>query len=842
MITALLETKSEFFLFPAQVMKGCSGMSVREFIRFESFALIFSLVLGAQTANAALIFDHPNPQAGANFGTAIAEVGDVNGDGTPDLLIGAPLQDVEGSTDQGQAYVISGADGTLLLTLNDPNPQADAHFGSALAGTGDIDGDGNGDFLVGAPGKNVGACGKFSGTDGCSVGQAFVFSGSDGSLLWTLNHPTPSAGSFFGSAVASHSDLTGDSIPELIIGAPGQYIGVFVPSQAFVFNGKTGDLLLTFDDPNGVEVESLVGQTFGSVVASVGDLGGTVASDILIGDAQQDVGGNTDQGQVSVFSGDGGNLLITLNHPVPQENGLFGASANSIGDVNGDTIPDLIVGAPGQTVAENFRQGQAYVMSGETAALLFTLDNPTPQADAKFGFAVAPIGDINGDTVPDVIVAAPRQNVGGNLGQGQVYVFSGFDGTLLATLDNPNPQTDAGFGYAVVSGGDLDADGIPDPVIGALFQDVSPNPLQGQVSSPAPALAEGNQTPTADAGADQTVNSGSLINLNGSASSDPDEDPITFSWTQTAGSTVALSNAGSPTPTFTTPQVTSDTVLTFELVVADDQGNSDSDSVNVTVLNSADGPDLAGEFTAVQSDPLSITFLVKNIGTETTTEGFTVKFFLSEDETLDGSDSQVYKKTIKVKGSKGTIQPGGSLKISKTLKLSGQGKVLIAFVDSNNSIAETNEENNITVATQLAGDPPTEDPPSEDPPSEEPPTTNACTTKVQAMTLKYTGPDIFAATLEIKADKFKNSLVIFSGIDLPSGTILTSLAENGFSIDATAHNQNELGGKTKIRINGVEEALQTDCSTPFEAGKPAPLSKPKGDPSPNWFVVKFTQK
>ncbi len=46
----------------------------------------------------------------------------------------------------------------------------------------------------------------------------------------------------------------------------------------------------------------------------------------------------------------------------------------------------------------------------------------------------------------------------------------------------------------------------------------------------------------------------------------------------------------------------------------------------------------------------------------------------------------------------------------------------------------------------------------------------------------------------------------------------------------------------KIRINGMEEALQTDCSTPFEAGKPAPLSKPKGDPSPNWFVVGFTQK
>lgn len=104
-------------------MKGKSGMRVREFIWLESFAIFIAIALGPQTTNAALIFDHPNPQVGANFGAAIAEVGDVNGDGTPDLLIGAPLQDVEGTTDQGQTFVISGADGTLLLTLNDPTPQ-----------------------------------------------------------------------------------------------------------------------------------------------------------------------------------------------------------------------------------------------------------------------------------------------------------------------------------------------------------------------------------------------------------------------------------------------------------------------------------------------------------------------------------------------------------------------------------------------------------------------------------------------------------------------------------------------------------------------------------------------
>ncbi|MCH2173027.1 hypothetical protein MK489_19790 [Myxococcota bacterium] len=126
----------------------------------------------------------------------------------------------------------------------------------------------------------------------------------------------------------------------------------------------------------------------------------------------------------------------------------------------------------------------------------------------------------------------------------------------------------------------------------------------------------------------------------------------------------------------------------------------------------------------------------------------------------------------------------------------------------------------------------------------EPPDPGAiCTTKVQAMRLRYTGPDVLGARVEIEASKFSSDVVVYDPIDLLGGVSeLTLAAENGFSIDATAHGEIGLGTKTRIRIDGTEEVLHTSCSTPFESGKAAPLQHPKGDPSVNWFVIDFTQK
>jgi hypothetical protein len=124
-------------------------------------------------------------------------------------------------------------------------------------------------------------------------------------------------------------------------------------------------------------------------------------------------------------------------------------------------------------------------------------------------------------------------------------------------------------------------------------------------------------------------------------------------------------------------------------------------------------------------------------------------------------------------------------------------------------------------------------------PPEEP---QVCTKKVAAVLFEYTGPDILGATVVFEAKSFDEEPVIYSGVDLTNGTILSKPSENGFTIDGTTHGESSLGSKLTVTINGVSEVIHTSCSVPFATNQPAPLNNPSGAPSPNWTVVDFTQK
>jgi hypothetical protein len=407
---------------------------------------------------------HPAPQERAGFGLAVAGVGDVNGDTVPDLLVGASGQTVNGNIQQGQAYVLSGADGSLLHTLTTPTPQEGALFGDAVAGVGDVDGDGVPDLLVGAPFQTVDGNG--------GQGQAFVWSGAAGTLLHTLDDPTPQVLARFGRAVAGVGDVDGDGVPDLLVGAPGQTVdGNIQQGQAFVWSGAAGTLLHTLDDPTPQAVAG-----FGLAVARVGDVDGDGVPDLLVGAPGQTVDGNIQQGQAFVWSGAAGTLLHTLDDPTPQADAVFGAAVAGGEDVDGDGVPDLLVGAPGQTVDGNIQQGQAFVWSGAAGTVLHTLDDPTPQTGALFGLAVAGGEDVNGDGVPDLLVGAPGQTVDGNGFQGQAVLFiSAGDGCNDSDGDGICDEVDNCPEIANPDQSDLDGDGLGDACDADLDGDTVPN-------------------------------------------------------------------------------------------------------------------------------------------------------------------------------------------------------------------------------------------------------------------------------------------------------------------------------------------------------------------------------
>ncbi len=362
------------------------------------------------------------------LGISVASAGDVNADGYDDLVFGAP--NANGGV--GQVLVYSGVSSAVLHSID--GAPGILNFGQSVDGAGDVNGDGFGDFIVGA-------------SDAIAAGSATVFSGLDGSVLHTFVGSAQFE--LFALSVGGAGDCNGDGFADVVIGAPWAGNNGFQSGRVTIYSGVDGSTI-AFQDGAGENAR------LGWSVSGAGDVNADGFADVIAGAIGQSGVANPLDGEAFVISGMDGSTLHSLTS---DEADAFGWSVDGAGDVNGDGFADVIVGATSGGVSG---AGRATVFSGFDGAILHTFDGAA--GGDEFGHGVAGIGDVDQDGFDDVAVGA-RLAAANGTASGQVTVYSGADGSVYETFDGVGP--DQSFGHDVAGGGDVDNDGFPDVIVGA---------------------------------------------------------------------------------------------------------------------------------------------------------------------------------------------------------------------------------------------------------------------------------------------------------------------------------------------------------------------------------------
>ena len=329
---------------------------------------------------------------GVNIGAA----GDVNGDGYDDILV----------LNAHKVYLYFG--GSDMDTIADFEFEGEYYqemFGTTLTGVGDVNGDGFDDFMISS---------SYNWYDG--MGRMYLFfEGTSLDNVPSITFVSDKMEDFFGYSGCGGIDINCDGFDDIIISSPAQLIAADSGKVMIYFGGAEMDSIADIILP-GTDID------FGKIIANAGDLNGDEISDFLISSLQY----------VHLYLGIDSLIVI------PASNMGFGGfiSVGAGGDINNDGFDDFLIGNTNYRNSADVMVGQIRGYYG--AAALDTLCDFCMEGETKWGeFSkyITIVGDINGDGFDEVLIGAPKFSDYQNP-QGKVYVYSYTEGNVIDELRN----------------------------------------------------------------------------------------------------------------------------------------------------------------------------------------------------------------------------------------------------------------------------------------------------------------------------------------------------------------------------------------------------------------------
>jgi hypothetical protein len=362
-----------------------------------------------------------------------------------------------------------------------------------VAAAGDVNGDGLGDVLVGAPYRSD------------QAGSVYVVFGQSSLKRIDLARlgkqgfriDGPGAGQFVGVSAAGVGDLNGDRLADVIVGTYGgsSYVVFGKRSSTPVALARLGD--------RGFRIDGERFNDLASRVAAAGDVDGDGLTDLIVGAFRASRNGRSESGSAYVVFGKRSPTNVELAALGRQGFRIDGAAAHDqtgfsvagLGDVNGDKLADVVVGAWVADHKGRQDSGSAYVVFGKRSSEhidLAALGNKGFRiggaADGDLaGYSVAGVGDVNGDKRPDLLVGAYGVQMGrlGSTGAAYVVFGKGSPASVdLAKLANQGFRIDGAAdgdrtGDPVAGVGDLNGDGLADLLVGAYLAGNNNRPESG---------------------------------------------------------------------------------------------------------------------------------------------------------------------------------------------------------------------------------------------------------------------------------------------------------------------------------------------------------------------------